>query len=38
MEENTHKCPLFQCTSLKVDYISSTYKVKPRVTNKQIPQ
>ena len=32
MEENTQKCQLFQLTSLKTDYISSTYKVKPHMT------
>ena len=34
MEENTQKCPLFQWISLKTDYISSTYKVKPHATKK----
>ena len=36
MEENTHKCPLFLINFLKVDYISSTYKVKPHVTKKNM--
>ena len=38
MEENTQKCQLFQLTSLKTDYISSTYKVKPHMTKEKNPQ